>query len=66
MKDVNALTDIFRLALNRAKEGNTAYGEFNPETDKRKMPMEALEEILDALVYIGFEIYKYQQQSSTE
>jgi len=58
MKDIEALEAIFKQSLVRAQTGQEKYGVYNPDTDRRQMPLEALEELLDACAYLGFSIYK--------
>ena len=60
-RDVDKLAEIFQMSLRRMEEGRAIAGNFNPGTDKRrhKMPLEALQEILDSNNYIGMEILTY-------
>ena len=58
MNDVKRLQVVFDEAVSRAKLGHYRYGEFDPERDYRDLFKEAEEELLDALVYLGFMVMK--------
>ena len=57
-EDWAQLIGVFHAAIERAQEGQKSYGQYNPETDSRNMLDEAIEELLDCIVYCGLQIIK--------
>lgn len=50
-------------AKKREIQGLTTYGDFVPKEDTRILSYEAIEEVLDAWVYIGFYRRKYPESA---
>ncbi len=60
-KDVLALEDVYVECLKKMEAGSMKYGEYDPDTDTRDLVEEAIEELHDAVNYIGMMILKLKR-----
>jgi len=55
---------VMTAAFDRLKAGQKLYGTFDAATDRRNLPGEAEEELLDAIVYAYLAILKLERAGS--
>jgi hypothetical protein len=60
----NDESEIVKLITQRVDSGRTTYGPMDLDKDSRNMPSEALEEILDSLVYIAARLIQLRRAST--
>ena len=56
--DVFQVGQILKRVLVRCEQGQKEYGTYKPETETRDMYEETEQELLDAIVYLCFEIIR--------
>jgi hypothetical protein len=61
MKVEDELVAIYGEALGRYIKGEVKYGEYKPLTDERNLYQETIDELLDAMNYMGMEIYRLRK-----